>query len=492
MKFFKAVFLIIPFISDVVLSQNYYPFSSIRTSHYYSSVYNSIFSFRPDSVSVQGSDTAFYNHKQFGTTENNNGDYLSSIFNSSCLFFSDTSWAGLYVSAQSTGDFLFFNKNKDTIIVKTQAKTNESWILFRIDDNLSINALVTKMDTLTFIGVTDSVKYIHFTVRDSLGNNVPHALTNKEIILSKNHGAVNFYDMLFFPEDASGFTLVGHTNPETGIQNLTGAEIYNFEAGDEIHIKNHWSDPWSPWYFGTAYTRKNVLNKVQFPDSLVYSMEIESLVFSNSTQVVDIDTSYSVDTVQMTVIIGNASLNQLTFEPMYDISQTDQNGYALWNFTAFCGKQKRQKWHYPYYSYGNTWGYDCWNMILMHPYTTYRYIDGLGGYYSDSDEIVYYKKTGEECGTPIDFQSLLNAIYLTPGDREIKVFYSRDEEVIKVISSLQNFHFELYDVLGNSIFSKEISSGENIVAFPVPCTPGIYFYSLKSGKKTFSGKIPVY
>ncbi|MDD5185259.1 MAG: hypothetical protein PHS84_08380 [Paludibacter sp.] len=71
------------------------------------------------------------------------------------------SWLGSKIIINKQWNY-FLNENADTIKIKTDAKLNETWTVYRKTDT-EIWATVTKVELLTFLGLTDSVKTIVFT-----------------------------------------------------------------------------------------------------------------------------------------------------------------------------------------------------------------------------------------------------------------------------------------------------------------------------------------
>ncbi len=75
------------------------------------------------------------------------------------------------------------------------------------------------------------MKQIALQVKDSLGNSISHPFNGKEIHLAKNNGLLLFYNTLNFPDDTTSFILVGKSDPDEGVVNLTEKEIYDWDIG---------------------------------------------------------------------------------------------------------------------------------------------------------------------------------------------------------------------------------------------------------------------
>ena len=149
------------------------------------------------------------------------------------------SWIGDKVIIRSDGYNIFFNLNKDSIKIKTKANSGETWNAYQQNDTTIIYAKIISIDTLSFIGLTDSVKTIEFQAYDTSHNPIENVLNAKTILISKNYGIIKTLNFAEFSDiySCQEFNLAGITDPQKGIKNLTEKDIFNFNIGDEIHIK---------------------------------------------------------------------------------------------------------------------------------------------------------------------------------------------------------------------------------------------------------------
>ena len=146
---------------------------------------------RIDSVRVSGSDTIYYPY------HTPRGYYMCTY--PGLLDSTGGSWLGKRVVEQPNGDFLFDNFWNDTVLIKTQANTGDSWTFFRDTTSFSYVATVVAEDTMTILGVLDSVKTISIQ-SDSVGATYPADPVNGlSFKLSKNHGFVQIFDLYTFP-----------------------------------------------------------------------------------------------------------------------------------------------------------------------------------------------------------------------------------------------------------------------------------------------------
>ena len=167
------------------------------------------------------------------------------------------SWLGKTVIQSTDGSTRFETMWKDTILIKTQANTGDSWIFFMDTGAVYYVAQVTKIDTASIMGQLDSIKSITISAMKA---GVPYpssSINGYAIILSKNHGFAGIFDLCTFPYTKKGpgnttgfdfflsqnampgeaaFHQVEYHNP--GLQSL-----YNFNPGDIFYSGGELQNP---------------------------------------------------------------------------------------------------------------------------------------------------------------------------------------------------------------------------------------------------------
>ncbi len=403
-----------------------------------------------------------------------------------CFTPSGPSWIGKKLMIQNNGYNLFFNKNNDTIKIKTNALLNESWTAYELPDSTVITARVLKHDTSEFLGQLDSVKTIGFQVYTKNMTPVTHPLNDMTLLLSKNFGLIKTFNFYLFPGYEINFpdyylqeyNLTGLSKPQIGIQNLTRFDVFDFQPGDEIHVLYEESR----WGTGDDYsiTQKTItkyLTRADYPDSIVYSFDIKS---NRNTIRTDATLFSYLHDIRKSVIVPDTIFDKLPGEPirseyeaysyvMYNngtISKTEPSGYD-----RICSPYNDSCW-----MRCDVWG--CW--------PSYSYIKGLGGPYYECDdfffgfikennELVYYKKGDLTSGTPLIVTDTNNVVL----EEETEVFPNPAKDIlwIKTLNNYLPLVFELIDINGKSLFQKSIvtvSTTINLGSFPA----GIYFYRL--------------
>jgi len=105
------------------------------------------------------------------------------------------SWLGSKIIINKSWNY-FLNAKNDTLKIKTDAKLLESWFILK-KNGISFEAIVSKFDTLTVLGVLDSVKTIKLS---AYGFGVySNKFNHGEILLSKNFGSLKTYPLVDFP-----------------------------------------------------------------------------------------------------------------------------------------------------------------------------------------------------------------------------------------------------------------------------------------------------
>jgi len=199
------------------------------------------------------------------------------------LSFSDSmggSWLGKRVKQLPDGIFIFDNYFTDsTVVVKTQANVGDSWVFYKDTGSLFYNATVVSADTMTVLGAVDSIKSILLTAQNASGPVPSDSLNNFKIILSKNNGFVQVFDLYTFPyhKPDSAYTagldffLDRSTLGYTEINGLGGyppsIPIYSFKITNFIIPNDQQLTNWEPgdifeWHYQSGGMYPWSMNKI--------------------------------------------------------------------------------------------------------------------------------------------------------------------------------------------------------------------------------------
>lgn len=189
----KLILVCLLFVSFFCNAQNYNPLQ-YGIKRYFTNGNGYLRGIRVDSVTVSGSDTVFH---LFHTVRSAGYFSLSDI--PVRIDTAGGSWAGGNVIKQADGTFLFDNLWGDTVVVKTQAVLGDSWTFFDDTTQISYTATVTAIDTMTILGVLDSVKTITISADTAGAPYVSDPVNGFQLKLSCNNGFVQAFDLYTFP-----------------------------------------------------------------------------------------------------------------------------------------------------------------------------------------------------------------------------------------------------------------------------------------------------
>ncbi len=494
------------FASDFIFAQDW---QSVRSGgeYYFSNPSGEIKAIRIDSVKTSGNHQFFYNYSTIRST----GDF------SSCATAYGDSWIGRYVICRNDGMNFFLNYAHDTIRVKTTANLNEVWNCFSFADGKHIDAKVSSISSSTFLGITDSVKTISLQLKDQLGNPVIHFLNNYELKLSKHCGLIKTANFYRFPDSVpifsqfppneiqSQFEIYGMTNPQSGKTNISFHEVFDFQAGDEFHSRHTFFSWQPPGQIDTTFTIKKVLERINYPgnDSVKYSFErIEKKIIYGqpSSQII-----HTWDTISE-VIYFNAfpslDFNKLPGELIRGFYIS--NDEFVMQMNLYCNERRSKTIPGGYGHFVGFYPNDsCMQALIIMdgclPEKTY--IEGCGGPYggcagaimSEHNELLFYKKGTEQCGTPLD-PGILLGIDKAKTSSGIKLSVYPNPACDNVSFAIENAHdlsyvLELSNLLGQIVLKKQILQNSftvNLSALP----KGVYHYQLKSKQQSVAnGKL---
>lgn len=447
-----------------------------------------IISARIDSVAISGTETSYFAMRQIRTDDNG------------CYTPQGASWLGDVVKQDAEGNFHFIfhplspSDSAYKYLIKSGAALGIPWRFYNLHTiDHYIEAEVTQISLLTFIGISDSVKIITLQRKNAAGQNVSDPINGQKILLSKNYGLIRVPKFDEFNETLVFYGLCGKTNPVTGRTLLTFEEIFDFQPGDEFHIqyKNSNYALFYPTESGSII--RQVLDRITSSNSDTITYKIaeckSSCFFPEMNQFTILNTQ---DTFNVTYIKSNfPALAYEPYEPQitnYGMQELNANHMGL-SATGSLEKagipwtQAEASW--PLWTDGSG---VCWyNAIIDDFVNSYYYYKGLGGPYhntmgiinSDYYNLTYYKKGTETWGSPFNCDVLMH----TGIDESVKsslfrLFPNPATGLITVTSQLQNqlpAVFQLYDNTGRMILERRLLNQTEEVTLE-KCAPGCYFY----------------
>ncbi len=298
------LFFLFIFSAQFSSAQNYQCLQS-GAKHYFINRDNYVRGIRIDSVRTSGSNMIYYPYHT---------DRISYVplASTTVSVTKQGSWLGEKVIQKPDGTFLFDNL-WDTVIIKPQAHLGTTWMMYNDTGIFSYNATVTSIDTMTVLGVLDSIKRITIKALRNGLNDTLDPVNNFQIILSKNNGFVQAIDLYTFPyhkPDSISFTpprSYGTSGFDYYLDNLLGnlgncdlclpniipdtinsvfhlfpfrypakIELYNFAAGD-VYESGHSMAPMIGAYYFNNIILDSVINVVRTPYSVTYTVDESSI-----------------------------------------------------------------------------------------------------------------------------------------------------------------------------------------------------------------------
>jgi hypothetical protein len=404
-----------------------------------------------------------------------------------CYSAKGPSWIGEKVLVTDSTN-LFFNYKHDTIIIKTNALLNESWLAFDIMDSISIVAQVVKIDTMTFLGLIDTVKTVAFQVFDKTNEPISHKVNDMYLELSRNYGFIEIINFYFFPdydmeaymyEQLEHYKLVGLSNPETGIHNLTWFEVFDFQPGDEIHVSYNYSCLGTNSLTVRERSITKYMERHDLPDTITYLTD----VYFSRERIYDGNTAYSYQHLQKeSIIMPNPQFDLLPGEPVFE------NDYTAYYYRMVNTKLIFKVQPSAYDHIRGSPEEICWeNCCADGCFPSYTYIKGLGGPYhqcsnytwwcmgGEDNTLVYYKKGNETWGTPLVITDVpgqnmedRSSVYPNP---------AKDMVWINIPEINSQFIFQLLSPDGRILLHRERCSADAPIYLDKKLN-GLYYYRI--------------
>ena len=431
----KLLFFIALLTAHVAVAQNYACLQA-GVKRYFINGNGYLRGMRIDSVKAYADSVVHY---PFHTPR---GDYNTTF--TIPLDTSGGSWLGKSVLQLNDGTFLFDNIWRDTITVKTHANVGDSWMFYNDTTSHHYLANVISWDTMTVLGMVDSVKTIRITAYDGVIPDTTDPVNNFNIVLSKDHGFSKVFDLYTFPYhkpdtvfgsgndyflDFVVGTVYYHHPAEFSnsifslvtLNNPTYCQLYNWNVGDAFEYS--YCPPLSPGncIYPYQYYYDSVVGKTTFADSVLYAdTGWEATQILPHFSIVP-DYNYPYDYVSRTrsLVFGNSFLIDTTLMPE-EYKQANAIFYFP-NDTDYC--LASGKYRFENIFEGNT------PFIPFEAGPTIReYKRGLGLvlYYWHNDgepnqttetKLLYHNKSGTVCGSYVvprvtSVPQLLTNIYI--------------------------------------------------------------------------------
>lgn len=408
--FIFTIFVVTSFFVSKAFSQDYQTVNSGHNRYckatysiWASRIAEDILAVKTDSVtSFPSGDSALYFYRTMQDT--------SFIYGECNLDLAAPCWLGTHVVIRSDGENLFFNRQGDTISIKTRAGLGDNWVFNRQADYF-YQATLESVELSSVTGINDSVKVISLQAFSNSGFLVPDWFNQKKIRFSQNHGFTELYSLYSFPADTNRFELYEY-------EPLTIGSVYDFGIGDVFHFKNG-SDLAGPPQYKVITILAKWLSAGN--DTIYYRQREKKYI---NTLVWDPDPHVIHTTQTDTVTVWYANPDSLLSEVMPH--QQVNNTYASLCYYALTANY--DNWnsrHTMFYDFSTTHMFDdnlnCYTMAFEPTYDFHCFTKGCGASYSFHEEpadfsgfynkLVYFIKGNEIWGDSY----ILNAVNELPG-----------------------------------------------------------------------------
>ena len=442
---------------------------------------NEILAIRIDSILINGEDTVLYSFYDLQSID----DYYDG-----CCSPNFSSWIGKKIISQASGTNIFINKESDSIFIETLADSGETWNCYSRDSSMIITACVEYIDTVSILGIKDSVKTISFHAVYTKDSTKQHPINKMNIKISKAHGLLSTLNFNLFPDfeqldpfsygqiNLNEFNLVGLTNPDIGITNLTWLDVHDYDVGDEFHAEYvEYTIHQPPDYYVSDKIIKRIIGKTDKGDTLCYQFEILR------------ERTYSSEGKTSVTLHNYFEHPCYTSNPWFDrlpreLTREDQ--YNL-DFLIMANSDPPVKYDEPCLGYGLAYD-QCWmNMICDGCFIRNVYAKGLGirsygceggvqGFTSVDFKLIYYKKGITQWGIPI-FISSTNRVSSRPSS-----VYPNPFGEFVTVNLMEGNHFpcniRIFDTSGRMIYAHTVRRGNVFQLDLSRLRSGIYFYTL--------------
>lgn len=448
--------------------------------------------YRIDSTTLKESMKFYHDQLSFAETYDTTG--CPYYFSYPLLDLTGPSWLGKELMTTPSGNFISLNQNADSIFIKTKAQVGDTFLVFSSYSNGNIvKGTIENHDTLTFLGITDSVKTILLLEEDTAGNPVKTSpIHGKRFKVSRLYGIVQTLSLLEFPNDSSEYSIAGIPSPQKGFHLLTKGEVYNYSVGDEwIKVRIYPNLKRVYWYC-------NVLKKYFSAngDTVYYEIyrksEKVTLIAGSGLQVSNISKGVYTDYY--------TGLNQLVTSQLPEESKPLSN-YKLHRSSMYirsCGGYQYQN-----ITVGIEEGWrSCQNdstklTIFESDGGDISYLEGLGtlsSYYYNTyggdsyyENLVFFKKGTDTCGTHSmpdaiqenSIEEIAVEIYPNPASKQV---------IISAISdSPDGINGSMYDGMGKKVSQFVIRDGFKTLSLD-HLSNGIYYFQFHTEEGTISRK----
>lgn len=402
-------------------------------------------------------------------------------------------WLGKFNIRYNTGDEYFLNQYEDSILIKTFADLNDSWLMCNVN-NTEYWATVTSITQISIDGVLDSIKTVSI---QAMQNGLPIANYNNNLplILSKKHGLYQCFELFGFPHKITPtfdinvsypfpYLPLIHYRLDSSRVNypwVTPNLLWKFKPGNE------WISYWEhEWYKNWGYLHDSIISSQLLTPT---SIEVTRYRHSFAKWKVFPQQNSPYDTMGHFYQIFTDTVLQPVFSGK--LHPTEQKADAIAEFTPI---SYRFRWFFL-----DTF---CAKRLILYDTTVhetpvsggghkaYKNIEGFGNFrfhwyesqgvalngYYHFENIVYAKLDSCTYGTKINFKTLeldiidgeeFISLYPNPASHEIFIKNETDHKILS---------YKIMDITGKEYNSNKFTNPINVTNLPY----GVYLLYLNT------------
>lgn len=399
----SALFALVYLFLACVHGQYFKPYTAISKKLFAEAAPNIVgHSMAFDSAIVDGADSVFYHFGRLNDTSTFIFPGCSGWGSEYCYRADLPVWSGTLFRTNNIGVYWFRNVLGDSLYFDLAMPNGTSLVFFENEfERFTVKR--TGPDTMSVLGLVDSVYTYTIGRTDQNGSPIDSPLDERPILIGKELGLISFFQVDSFPLVQRPLELLGNKGPDVGFHRITSVSLYDYQPGDVVQTRSY-SGNTLPNGQPFTYHKRTVLARTETPDSVIYTMTWES--FGTTTTDLTFGT-----------YVQRYSKHEVLAELPFD--RFDGAHVRLSRSVhPVCGASFWYLFTDEVPGLNQCESFGCWVSADTQgpPHTAYSSLQlgvgrrsyfmeilgsGWGGYYFSIQEILYYKKNGIECGTEV-------------------------------------------------------------------------------------------
>lgn len=443
-----------------------------------------------DSVGFNGEDSVYHVYKDISNLwVDGSGCYFWG--NDQCNPQNKPKWMGSTVYFNENHEYKFITWANGLLHMKFSSVQGDSSYFYE-DATRKFSITYEGKDTLTVLGVLDSVQQYRIKHFDQAGNTIESPLNNYMIMVGKTLGLIRFFHVDKFPNGLIPLQLIGNKAPNVGLHDITHGMVYDFQQGDEIQYHAYSLAHWQgQTIYNYNYFRKyTILERTDSANIANYKAIYER--FNADC------TNYVYDTIQL-VYNKNLVIMGLPFD---EINQNDALMERSLRKLSYCGLSLMRFKSSRHIGTGYCESRNCWgnrDAFGPPPTETKTYVFGLGLYddfykkfdytlqnYDENRQyIVYFKKNGIVCGS----ETIVGTAEHSALDPLFSIFPNPAKNSLTIEAKKNSVGtVTIFNLTGQEVQSEKMI-GQRSTLDVSKLKAGIYLLQLVSGDKVEVKKI---